>query len=507
MRLRWGVALALVIAVLFGGLSRPARATLPKTQPPDNSAVQTVEVWRIRIANSPGGQIDVSADGGATWTMIGRVSTPAVASLQGYLAAGYAPIGTVAATAVHGIRIRLGDTSNAYPTLINILPREFAATPHFFGGQIAGASGIYTNIPTGTGLFRDLAPYVGSPCYLQDSSGRLQPLTSNYVPAIGDRLVIEVRRRVNELRCVVFENQAHGDVTATYADGTSEIVTHVVKPVEGIGRFDGTSYTGVGAVNTNHTCVITISTMPVSTSKLLEGNGPERRGGFQIEPYYHNTQTDEAWAPQVMILGGTDSQDPLLEGRAPLFYGGINLAWNPADPTHSWICDVQTKTTGNSWIPMPQMIGNQPDAITQHGITAFRLHRDAGDGDIAWLRQQIASAARDYQTMRGQMAAGGEMPLIKGFYSAPGGIDTLSASKHPALVEFYVDGGFAGVTNSDPWDLDWNSRTVADGEHLIEARIQDSAGKLLGVVDKLVYVDNAGAFKPIVISTEEPSRP
>jgi hypothetical protein len=482
--------LIVVLAALWSNM--PAHAVLPKTQPPDNSSLVTVEVWRIRIDNYADGPIEVSDDHGATWTMIGRVLVPATQSLTGYLAAGYAPIGTVAASAVHGIRIRLGGASLAYPSLINIVPREFVVTPNNFGGHIAGASGIYTNIPSGVSLFRSLSPYVGSPAYLVGKSGALHALTSSYQPAIGDTLVIEVHRMANQIRSILFENREHGNVTVTYADGSSRIVTKVEKPVTGIGRFDGTSYTGVGAVNTNHTCVITISTAQVSDSSLLEGDGPERRGGFQIEPYYHNSQTEEADSPQVMILGDPNDPNPELEGRAPLFFGGINLAWDPADPAHSWICDVQTAASGSHWLPMPQMIGDDDHAIQNRGITAFLLHRDIGDEGAGWRDATIASEAQAYQNREMKMAESGALPLVAGQYVASA--DDLDKLK-PSLVEYYIDGNFAAVTSSEPYVFDWDSRAVSNGEHLIEARAQDSSGNLLDISRTLVYVSNAPTAK------------
>jgi hypothetical protein len=43
--------------------------------------------------------------------------------------------------------------------------------------------------------------------------------------------------------------------------------------------------------------------------------------------------------------------------------------------------------------------------------------------------------------------------------------------------------------------FDWNSRAVGDGEHLIEARAQDSSGRLLDELRTLVYVSNASTVK------------
>ena len=77
--------------------------------PPVFPAFAQVETHRIRIVNSVDGAIQVSGDKGKTWHLIGRVTAPATQSLMGYSASGYAQPGTVAATAVHGLRIRVGE--------------------------------------------------------------------------------------------------------------------------------------------------------------------------------------------------------------------------------------------------------------------------------------------------------------------------------------------------------------------------------------------------------------
>ena len=107
---------------------------------------------------------------------------------------------------------------------------EFAQTPKLFGGLVAGTSGIYTDIPTGTRIFRELSPYVGNAVYLELSNG-LAPLPTDYSPRPNDTLDIIVQRPANPLREVVFENKTGGKVTATYVDGTTQAVTTVLKPV------------------------------------------------------------------------------------------------------------------------------------------------------------------------------------------------------------------------------------------------------------------------------------
>ncbi len=467
-------------------LAQSANPVLPRQSPPTIAPFDQVETLRLRVQNIVAGAVQVSSDQGKTWRLVGRVTAPATDNVTGYLASGYAQPGKVAATAVHGIRIRVGGLGNAYPKIISIIPREFAQTPKLFGGLVAGVSGIYTDIPTGTSIFRELSPYVGNTVYLELSSG-LAPLPDDYSPRPGDTLDIIVQRPANPLREVVFENKTGGNVTATYADGTTQVVTTVLKPVLGVGRFDGTSYTGVGALNTNHTGVITVSTAPVTTSHLFEGDGPERRGGFQIEPVFHNSQTPEAGAPQVLIVGSPDKRRvPDLEGTPPLFDGYFDLAWLPGDLKHSWLAEAKLRGS-DSWQMMPTAIGNLPNAL--QNVTAIRLIRNATDNQ-SWRIGRIASASQTYQQASRALAQAGKMPVERGRVT----INAVANDPKTKYVAFYVDGSFEGLTNSAPYSFLWNTREVPDGEYMMEARAEDDNNTVLSVTRTKVWVDNARAM-------------
>ena len=453
----------------------------PRDVPPAFAPFAQVETHRVRIVNAADGAVEVSSDRGKTWQLVGRVTAPAVESLTGYLASGYAPPGTVAATAVHGLRIRVGDLKSAYPKMVNVLPREFARTLKTFGGHVAGDSGIYTNIPTGTGIFRELCPYVGNRVYLDGD--RLTSLPVNYVPRVGDTLVIIVRRPVNPLTQVVFQNKEGGDVTATYADSAAKVITHIVKPVLGTGRFDGTSYTGVGALNTNHCGVITVSTAPVTTSTLLEGDGGERRGGFQIEPAYHNSQSEEAGGFMVLVVGLPGQKYTMSqEGTPPLFSGYFNLAWDPKDPKHSWRAEIQ-RGDGTPWLPMPQSLGNQPSAL--RGVTAIRLVCDTPLDDD-WRSQRIALAVRSYREEARRMAEAGKTTIERGRLT----IKANDADPRIQVVTFSVDGVLKGLTNQRPYRFTWDTSDSPDGEYAIEARAADATGNVISVTRTRVWVDN-----------------
>ncbi len=472
---------ALLLGFLFLLTVFPVMA---EETPPSFPVFPQVETHRIRVVNSVDGAIQVSDDGGKDWHLIGRVTAPATESLMGYSAAGYARPATVAATAVHGLRIRVGDAGTPDPLLINILPREFAQTPKLFGGHVSGLSGIYTTIPVGTSIFRGLSPLVGNPVYLEhDMGGDLQPLPVNFVPKDGDVFEIVVLAPANPLQEVDFDNRAGGDVRVTYADGDSHILTQVVKPVVGVGRYDGCSYTGVGAINTNHDGVITVSTAPVSTSPLFEGIGPERRGGFQIQPAFHNAQGDGAGAPSVLVIGSRKRPAaPEMEGRPPLFYGYFDLAWSRSEPQHSWRTEVQRRHGG--WEPMPTLIGSRTLALAD--VTALRLVRRAA-GDKAWRDGQIRAAESDYfQTALAEARAGKSL-VERGAIS----FTVAAPDRRTAFLSFYRDGRFTGVTNSIPYTFRWDTREVPDGEYVIEAEAQDVNNQGLSTTRTKIWVDNA----------------
>lgn len=470
----------------------------PREVPRDFVSFDQTETHRIRITNEADAPVEVSADHGQSWTIIGRVTVPATDNLSGYLASGYAPVSSVAATAIHGIRIRVGDLSTAYPKLINILPKEFAQTPVYFGGHIAGASGIYTNIPTGTSIFRDLAPYSGNPVYQQNNDNSLTNLPENFIPHMGDVFVIVVKRPSLPLVEVDFENVKNGDVTGKFANGVTKKLATVLKPVYGTGRFDGTSYTGVGAINTSHMGVLTISTAPVSGSPLLEGTGDERRGGIQIQPSYHNSQSDEAWADSILIIGNADKKNvPDLEGSPPLFFGYFDLCWQPDDMDHSWHTEVKINNNPN-WVQIPKVIGNSPNALKE--VTALRVIRNSY-GDSKWFAARIKANADFYMAQERDLVTAGKMALNRGRVT----ITADQPSSKTRYVSFYIDGKFRGMTNTAPYSYTWDTTRDSDGEHTIEAHIEDENNKLITATKKRVWVDNAEKIKPVAPVSETTS--
>lgn len=479
----------------------PAQNTAPTEGKGSDS---TVELFRIRIVNQRLGTIQVSTDDGESWQLVGRVTQPSTGASEGYIAAEYAPQGSVAAVAVHGLRIRVSgeDPQLHAPLVMGIAPLEFSGDKanYGYGGHRAGSVGMKTDIPAGTSIFREFAPLPGNLVYLESKTGRLFPLDEDFKPrGQGEVFVIPVRAPKNRLQELVIPNKLGGAVTARFTDGTSRIVTHVVKPVAGVGRFDGTSHTGVGRLNTAHTGVLTVSTAPIDT-RLPEGEGKERRGGFQISPYWHNGRTEEHDAPMMLLLGplGEDGKPAKrrrdLEGTAPLFLEHVGLfAEEPI---------VDCQVDGGEWEPLPPVLGVRLTAFTAEGlnelwkaagkartctegITAFRFR--FAHPSPAKLRTVLEASAESYRELRLAAARRSNTRVIGGVITIN---PTLTDPSRVSFIRLRVDGKIRALKNFAPFSISWDTTRLTDGEYFIEIEALDASGAVLASTPQRVYVLN-----------------
>lgn len=446
-------------------------------------ASETRELYRIQVLNRVGGPISVSADSGRTFVQVGRVQRPATRSAPGYLASVYAAHGTVAATAVHGIRIRVSDTGSVpgRPQVISILPREFAESPKGFGGHVAGASGICTDIPTGKAIFRNLSPFVGNPVFLQVTD-RLITLPNGYIPQEGDTLVILVQIPSRYPREIILENKAGGLIQAVYPDGT-ETIARVERAVRGIGRFDATGYTGVGRINTNHTGVITISTAPIADG-AKDGSAGETRGGFMIQPSRHaKTSPEEA---QILVAAPVSKDAPWLEGAPPLFSSCIGPAYDPASEENSFRVDI--RTSKSDWRRLPPLVGKRDDALTNlpgvggsvtHIRIAFpKFSEDWIEAQLKACREAYVSSALEQARKKGAMVVSDVLTLVLNAEGLAG----------VRLVNLYVDGELRGTSNSPPYTFPLSAAKLPAGEHVAELRAVDEHGKVLKRLQRIFIV-------------------
>jgi len=311
------------------------------------------EELRVRVENRQNGAVAVSRDAGKSWLQIGQVTSPAnTVNQHSYNASRWVPDGTVAASAVNAIHIKV---ANAAETGYGI---TFSLVP---AGEVVGAatrkysSVIVTDMPPGAELFGGLGPQVGSSVYVEGTGGKLSKLASTYHPAIGDVLTIVRRRTARRVRYIDFLNEFGGDITVTYADGSREVIGLVMRPVCGIGRFEGTRYAAAGRLRANHAGVIDISTSPYGLV-----------GGFQIIPAGHANDAEVSYIKtntQWMVVGSRD-HDESWKGAAPLFSGYLYPSYRPDDLTGgyaNWLqrtlsrCQVLAKTGAGDWDLLPRI--------------------------------------------------------------------------------------------------------------------------------------------------------
>lgn len=433
------------------------------------------EAYRIRVENVPGGLVQVSLNGGLSYWTVGRVTEPATARIVGFAAASYIPSGTVAAIATHGIRIKTGQAALGLgkiqtPLIFSIVPRQFAKLPSGYGGHAPRCSAVLTDIHAGHSIFRNQSPYVGNPVYLE-RRGRLEPLPEDYIPKRGDVFVIKVEHPDNAPQWIEFQNRAGGSVLAYFDNGRKMEIARVTRPVRGVGRYDGTTYTGPGAINTNHAGVITISTAPQMPSETKEGGVPETRGGFMIQPNRHAQEQGET-SPQVMVISPVEESTSRLEGSPPLFRNYINLYYYPESLECSY--RAQVRIDDGDWEEIPCLAGKIDNAfeafalqdyfaktgrprIVKRGVTALRIL--FADLDTSLLKKDLAKEAEGYTARSTQE----NTQKFSGVVS----VAPARFQKRFCLVNLYVDGRLVYTTNEWPYRFTWDTRSVPNGWHSI----------------------------------------
>jgi hypothetical protein len=294
----------------------------PEVMAENTAALQ--QIGQIRIENVAGGAIAVSDDG--TWHAIGAVLRPADnVDRKGFTASKWAPSGTVCATAVNALHIKVGlNEDEDRGITLSLAPREFApGSNQPFEEAATPSATIFTDIPAGTAIFGgDYAPFVGNPVFVE-REGVLVPVPPDYIPASGDVLLIVIERPEPYPSQLIFENRFGGFIYLQYPDGCRKMIGEVLRPVIGVGRFVGGLYAAIGRIRANHPGVIDVSTSLVGEI-----------GGFQIIPPNHAMSPETKYVrrlTQWMVVGPLDARDPSWEGVAPLFLRYLRPKYNPED--------------------------------------------------------------------------------------------------------------------------------------------------------------------------------
>ncbi|MBI5701584.1 hypothetical protein HZC34_07090 [Candidatus Saganbacteria bacterium] len=305
------------------------------------AALDFKEDFTIELKNSNNGEIKViHKDNGAT-EVVGHVlfSTTNV-NPNGYTASQWILSSEVAATSVNAIHIKVADPK----TIFSLLPVEFADELKNYRSYFSPDSSIYTDIHAGEDIFGGgAAPYIGNKVLVngKDISG---PLKEN------DVLSIIVSHPIPWPKSIVFENRKGGNIYISYPNEESKQIGEVLKPIAGVGRFEGTYYLPPGRIRANHAGVIDVSVSP-----------RWQVGGFQIIPEKHSKSPEMSGAlvsTQWMIVR---LKDDTGEGKPPLFKYFLRPQYNEQDIySKDWeakflkrfLVEAKLKD-GNGWSALP----------------------------------------------------------------------------------------------------------------------------------------------------------
>ncbi|NLI96419.1 MAG: hypothetical protein GX436_06890 [Synergistaceae bacterium] len=346
---RFLIALLLIFGILFQ-VTPPTQAETPRL------------LYSIFIPFQVGGIVSVRFPDGSEQS-IGQVGLlPEKTRWPAYTASRWGTPGTVAASAVNAIHLLI-DIEKGRGRTLSLLPSETVA-------PAAGpGSALVVEGKGGYGLFGGWAPPVGAPVTVISASGEERPLNGGLLPKEGEVLRIDVNSLCSPYM-IEIENRPGGRVFSwSRSVEQSGVIARVLRPVRGVGRFEGTLFQSVGRLRANHPGVIDISTSPEGTI-----------GGFQIIPFNHahSAEMEGAWQKtQWLIIDSADGKTPLT-GRPPLF-GGI-LVPGPRETEQLWdlwstygrrpliLCRIE----GGPWTGLPEAIGKQDNALER--VTHLRLY-------------------------------------------------------------------------------------------------------------------------------------
>jgi hypothetical protein len=404
------MAVLLVASVFAATAALPAIAAQP---------------FYIRFENWPGGRIHVVK--GPMLVELGHTLVPVGAiNPSGFTASGWGKVGCVTATAVNAIHIKVGQNDEThFGKIFSLMPKELLTLdPANYKSYYDKNATLFTDIPAGTRIFGGgYAPVVGSRVLvsideLERASGHSSdggsqvieripkdavvlpdidpekhlrksgnvlvdtslsdlsakrifvPIPTDFTPKEGDVLVIEVAYPERKIQWIEFDNSFGGLISVKYVGKDPVPMGQVLKPVAGVGRFEGTLYCGPGRIRADHPGVIDVSTSPLGVI-----------GGFQIIPRRHAMSPEMYNArllTQWMVVGPLDALDPSWEGTEPLFSGYIYPSYiSLTDPAFTGLdaflgrFHVTAKMRGQDWGEMPVVGGRVDDALKD--LAAIRI--------------------------------------------------------------------------------------------------------------------------------------
>ena len=415
-------------------------------------------------------------DEGEAWAPLGKVTRAASATATGSAVLAVARPGAVAGVGAEELLLRLPSDGGESRSLRIVAQ-----------GEAANIAAIATNIPARGSLFRCLAPPLGSRVLLE-RGGKEGALPANYVPRDGDRLLIVAPQSSHpEPPSVIVENWAGGEVILAATGGVPRVLARVKQPLRGVGRYMGTERAGNGCVVNWGPTAVTVSTAGTLRRLDEDGQPTEERGGFVIQPAEPRLQ-GATHPPSQLLLEAVPEGD--TKPAVSRFFSLPAVVSN-GDPIDRTATHVEVRLDEGEWEPFPDLRGAVNEENMLRALqNAVGPNRKLEKG-ITHLRITFGAATEAGLRRRVQLAT---TPAAKGVQRDVAQIRANVMGEGVELVAFYLNGKQVKLTNipsgSSMYVWEWDTRSVPNGEHLIEIRGLDANGAAVTTVLTKVIVDN-----------------
>lgn len=162
----------IALLVLLCGSLLVCRCLAQNTDAPRHPTPDTQTPLFLRVENIPLGRVEVSADGGAHYRLVGRVVKSAK---QPDVDRGADRAGFVLRSGAEGLAFAVapGQALKLFPLPVPHIRKKRGKT--FVIPTPQEKSGVYTDLPAKTGVFGELRPVRNSPVQVESDTGRLQP--------------------------------------------------------------------------------------------------------------------------------------------------------------------------------------------------------------------------------------------------------------------------------------------------------------------------------------------
>lgn len=415
-----------VIIVVFAFLCAPALAAVSTNELIEHLSDSNKVPIRLvlKVENRKEGTVSVlRPTRDKDWIVVGKVLLPTEkVNENGFTASAWGQTGTLIASAVNAHHIKVGQNEkNGKGIVFSLLPIERKDTdPKQYQSYLSPDSSIYTNILAGTSIFGGgFTPAPGSLAYVAANDNTLpERIKSGYSPKVDDIIYFVSAKQSYQINYIEFENRFGGLVVASipglhHTEASKEssntlvsnpvdvphyryelqqsniknkpewlsgktdaggrfVVGIVYRPLQGSGRFQGSTFAYEGRIRAVHPGVLCISTSPLSVV-----------GGFQIIPHHHGNSPEMVYARQLtqwLVIGPETATDIGLEGRPPFFTDYFYPSYIPLNDANFSDAErftqrfiVQAKLQGSdNWVIMPQGI-EKLDTVFEK-VTHIRIY-------------------------------------------------------------------------------------------------------------------------------------